>query len=65
MHAIGENLSYCTRYTVKQIGEFPAPSLDVTNQTLPGREQFISWPGSVWLVTSRLGKGKLPTFYTV
>jgi hypothetical protein len=26
------------KYTVKKVIVFPAPSLDVTNQTLPGRE---------------------------
>ncbi len=27
-------------YTVKKVIDFPVPSLDVTNQTLPGREKF-------------------------
>jgi len=27
-------------YTVKKDSDFPIPSRDVTNQTLPGREQF-------------------------
>jgi hypothetical protein len=26
------------QYTVKKVIDFPVPSLDVTNQTLPGRE---------------------------
>ncbi len=27
-----------TRYTVKKVSNFPTPSRDLTNQTLPGRE---------------------------
>ncbi len=39
----------------KKVSDFPAPSRDVTNQTLPGREEFDYFrPGRVWLVTSRL-----------
>jgi hypothetical protein len=54
-------------YTVKKGLPFSRhPSRDVTNQTLPGREQFkYSRPGRVWSVTSRLGTGKLLTFFTV
>jgi hypothetical protein len=51
-------------YTVKKVTYFPVPSRDVTNQTLPGREQFnYSRPWRVWLVTSRLGRGKSLTFF--
>jgi hypothetical protein len=53
--------------TVKSVIDFPVPSRDVTNQfyqTLPGGEYFsYSWPGRVWLVTSRLGTVKLLTFF--
>jgi hypothetical protein len=28
----------CESYTVKKVTDFPVPSLDVTYQTLPGRE---------------------------
>jgi hypothetical protein len=27
-----------SRYTVQKVNDFPVPSRDVTNQTLPGRE---------------------------
>ncbi len=43
-------------YTVKKVNDFPVPSRDVTNQTLPGRE----W---VLLATSRLGKRKTITYF--
>ncbi len=44
----------------KGYSEFPFPSRDVTNQTLPGRESFnYSRPGRVWLVTSWLGTGSV------
>ncbi len=53
------NLRHCK----KRLSLFPSP---VNNQTLPGREQFNnSWPGRVWLVTSRLGTRKMITFFTV
>jgi hypothetical protein len=46
-------------YTVKKVIVFPVPSRDVSNQTLPGREEFNNYrPDRVWLVTSRLGTGK-------
>ncbi len=49
--------------TVKKVIVFPVPSRDVTNQTLSGREKFKnSRPGTVWLVTSRLGPGKTIIF---
>jgi NhaP-type Na+/H+ or K+/H+ antiporter len=36
-------------YTVKKVNDFPVPSRDVTNQTLPGRKDFIYFrPGRVW-----------------
>jgi hypothetical protein len=50
-------------YTVKKLCDFPILSRDVTNQTLPGREQLnYTPPGRVWLVTSQLGTGKSLTF---
>ncbi len=43
---------------------FPVPSRDVTNQTLPVREDFhYSQPGRVWQVTFRLGTGKSINFF--
>jgi hypothetical protein len=42
------------QYTVKKVNNFPVPSLDVTNQTLPGRE-ILSY--------SRLGTEKSLTFF--
>jgi hypothetical protein len=51
-------------YTVKKFYDFPIPSRDVTNQTLPDREKFnYTRPGIVWLVTSQLGLVKSLTFY--
>jgi hypothetical protein len=48
----------------KMVSDFPGPNLDVTNQTLPGREKFnYSRQGRVWIVTSRLGTGKSLTFF--
>ncbi len=48
----------CT--VTKKVIVFPFPSRDVTNQTLPGLEYFhFSRTGRLWLVTSRLGTGKL------
>ena len=36
-------------YTVKKVTDFPVPSRDVTNQTLPGWEKSnYSRPGRVW-----------------
>ncbi len=32
------NLTRRYEYTVKKVNDFPVPSRDVTNQTLPGRE---------------------------
>ncbi len=53
-----QNKSLVCAYTVKKFLIFPVPRRDVTNQTLPGRELLhYSWPGRVWLVTSRLGTG--------
>jgi hypothetical protein len=50
----------------KKISDFPVPSRDVSNQTLPDREKLIySRPVRVWLVTSWLGTGKSLTFFTV
>jgi hypothetical protein len=47
----------------EKVYDFPILSRDVTNQTLPGGEQFnYSQAGRVWLVTSRLGTGKLLAF---
>jgi hypothetical protein len=48
----------------KNVSDIPIPSRDVTNQTLPGWENLsYSRPGRVWFVTSRLGTGKLITFF--
>jgi hypothetical protein len=50
----------------KKVSDFPVPSRDVTNQTLPERELLnYSPPGRVWLVTFRLGTRKSLTFFTV
>jgi hypothetical protein len=50
----------------KKVIVFPVPSPDVINRTLPGRELLnYSWPGRVRLVTSRLGMGKMITYFTV
>ncbi len=50
----------------KKVSDFPVPSRDVTNQTLPGRESFYySRPGRVWLVTPWLGTVKFLPFFTV
>ncbi len=56
-----------TLHCKKKVSHFPVPSRDVTDQTLPGQEKLnYSRPGRVWLVTSRLGKGKrLTLFYSV
>jgi hypothetical protein len=51
-------------YTVKKVTDFPVPSRDVTNQTLPGWE-YYSHPGRVWLVTSRLGTDISLNFFAV
>ncbi len=49
--------------TVKKVSNFPVPSRDVINQTLPSGEYFnYSRPGRV---TSRLETGKSLTFFTV
>jgi hypothetical protein len=57
---------YCTCTVKKKVSDFPIPSWDVTNQTLPRRGKFnYSRPGWVGLVTSRLGTGQLITFFTV
>ncbi len=51
-------------YTAKKIFDFPVPSWDVPNQTLPGREKFnYSRPGRVWLVTSPAGDGKIDKLF--
>ncbi len=48
----------------KRLAVFPSPA--GMSLTLPGAEKFnYSPPGRVWLVTSRLGMGKLLTFFTV
>ncbi len=48
------------------ISDFPVPSRDVTNQTLPGQEWLNYIPlGKIWFVTFRLGMGKSLTFVTV
>ncbi len=50
--------------TVKKVIVFPVPSRAVTNQALPGRELLnYSLPERVWLVSSRLGMGKIITFF--
>jgi hypothetical protein len=52
-------------YTVNKVNNFSILSRNVTNQSLPGWEQFnYSRPGRVWLVTSRTGKS-LTFFYSV
>jgi hypothetical protein len=52
------------RYTVKKGYRFSLPSRDATYQTLPGWELLnYSQPGRVWLVTSRLGTGKITNFF--
>ncbi len=60
-----DGFSICS-FWVRFVCDFPGPSRDVTNQTLPGMETFnYSQPGSVWLVTFRLGTWKSQTFLTV
>ncbi len=57
-----------TPYTVKKVIDVPVPSRDVTNQTLPGGENFnYSRPGRAWFLTSWLaGDGKIAKkFYSV
>jgi hypothetical protein len=50
-------------HCIKKVNDFPVPSRDVTNQILPRWEKLnYSWPKRVWLVASRLGKGKWKTF---
>ncbi len=50
----------------KKVTDFPVPSRDVTNKTLPGGKKFYySPPGRLWLVTSQLGTGKSVTFFIV
>ncbi len=50
-----QNLEACT---VKKFNDFPILSRDVTNQTLPSREEInYSRLGRVWLVASWLGTG--------
>jgi hypothetical protein len=52
-----------TTCTVKKVSGFPFPR-DVTDQTLPGREKLnYSHPGRLRSMTSRLGTGKLLTFF--
>ncbi len=55
---------FCS-YTVKKDSDFPIPSQDVTNQTLPGRESLnYSRPGTrVWYPAWALEIGNL--FYSV
>jgi hypothetical protein len=51
-------------YNVKKVIGFPVPSRDITNQTLPGQELLnFSRTSRVWLVTSRLWRGKSITFF--
>jgi hypothetical protein len=53
-------------YTVKKVFVFPAPSRNVTNQTLPDWELLnYSWPERLWLLTSWLETGNTITFFTV
>ena len=65
--ASSSRVSRCVYISLlKRVSDFPAPSRDVTNQTLPGREILYcnySRPGRVWSVTSRLGTGKSIIFF--
>jgi hypothetical protein len=36
-----DNQHYATQYTVKKVSVFLVPSRDVTNQTIPGRDNYI------------------------
>jgi hypothetical protein len=48
LQAVRYCVCYLT-YTVKKVSEIPAPSRDVTYQTLPGRGKLnYSRPGRVW-----------------
>ncbi len=59
--SISAGLEDCT---VKKVITFPVPSRDVTNEALPCRELLnYSQPGRVWLVTFRLGTGKIITYF--
>ncbi len=50
----------------KKVIVFPVTCLDVTNQTLPGRQLLnYSRTGRVWLVTSQPETGKTLAFFTV
>jgi hypothetical protein len=51
-------------YTVKMVGDFPVPAgMSRIKLCLAGNKLII--PGQrVWFVTSRLGTGKLITFFT-
>jgi hypothetical protein len=53
--------------TVKKVSDFPVPSRDVTNRTIPRREYFnlYSRPGRVCLVTSLGTEKSLTFFYSV
>jgi hypothetical protein len=49
----------------KKVNDFPVPSWDVTNQTLPGREYLnYSRSGRVWLVTSRTVRNIVARVYS-
>ncbi len=54
-------------HTVKKVENFPVPSRDVTNQTLPGRDKLFNYfrPVIILFVTSRRGTEKSLTFFTV
>ncbi len=54
-------------YIVKKINDFPVPSRDVTNQTLPGREYLIiSGHGETLVSDNPAGDGKIANlFYSV
>ncbi len=48
----------------KKVIDYPVPSREATKQIpLDGNKFNYPHPGRVWLVTSRLGMGKLITFF--
>jgi hypothetical protein len=50
----------------KQVRDFPVPSRNVTNQTLPGREHLnYSWESLVSDIPAAWGLEKPLTFFTV
>jgi hypothetical protein len=59
-------LPWVSSYTLKKVIDFPVPSRNVTNQTLPDWElKTYSRPRRVWYVTSQMGTKELITLTVV